>query len=365
MSWLARSIANTLKFDEEDEHESNKDVEDEQNLLDSPGRGVKEDFSELTKTLTQNFWGVASYLAPQPPSDHSQTSISTINDSSGMRGDLAEIGGRFRSGISKLSSNIAVSEITKMASSFLQLEPEDEEYNDSVRGDIVGVTDEVVAFVRDIAMHPETWLDFPVEDEFDQDFDMSDAQQEHALAVERLAPRLAALRIELCPCYMTEDCFWMIYFVLLHSRLDKNDAQVLSTPQIVRARASLTVDLQNRIESKPEESSSKDSNHNSDHNEESLSVPSVEPEFETDKHTIQSTEIQIIDKSVINEEPVIKKNAEQNLQSKPSKDIKVDDEDDWLKEENSESAIAIDNDEEISFSDLEEDDENTDHIHVA
>lgn len=65
------------------------------------------------------------------------------------------------------------------------------------------------------------------------DFDMSDAQQEHALAVEQLAPRLAALRIELCPGYMSESCFWKIYFVLLHPRLDKQDAELLSTPQVL------------------------------------------------------------------------------------------------------------------------------------
>lgn len=62
---------------------------------------------------------------------------------------------------------------------------------------------------------------------------MSDAQQEHALAVERLAPRLAALRIELCPGYMSESSFWKIYFVLLHPRLDKEDAVLLSTPQVL------------------------------------------------------------------------------------------------------------------------------------
>jgi len=61
---------------------------------------------------------------------------------------------------------------------------------------------------------------------------MSDAQQEHALAVESLLPRLAALRIELCPTHMSEGCFWMIYFVLLHSRLNKQDAELLSTPQV-------------------------------------------------------------------------------------------------------------------------------------
>lgn len=45
-------------------------------------------------------------------------------------------------------------------------------------------------------------------------------------------PRLAALRMELCPGYMSETCFWKIYFVLLHPRLDQRDAEVLSTPQV-------------------------------------------------------------------------------------------------------------------------------------
>ena len=64
------------------------------------------------------------------------------------------------------------------------------------------------------------------------DFDMSNAQQEHAFTIEHLAPRLAALRIELCPIHMSEECFWKIYFVLLHPRLNKHDAELLSTPQV-------------------------------------------------------------------------------------------------------------------------------------
>lgn len=64
------------------------------------------------------------------------------------------------------------------------------------------------------------------------DFYMSEEQQEHALVVERLAPRLAALRIELCPCHMSESYFWKVYFVLLHSRLNKQDSEVLSTPRV-------------------------------------------------------------------------------------------------------------------------------------
>ena len=64
------------------------------------------------------------------------------------------------------------------------------------------------------------------------DFELSDAQQEHALTVESLAPRLAALRIELCPGYMSESSFWKIYFVLLHPRLEPHAAELLSTPEV-------------------------------------------------------------------------------------------------------------------------------------
>lgn len=131
---------------------------------------------------------------------------------------------------------MAVTEISKIASSFLPFGSEEEEAGSEggPTGGAVGVTEEVLAFARNISMHPETWLDFPLftDDEDSDDFDMSDAQQEHALAVERLAPRLAALRIELCPGHMSEGCFWKIYFVLLHSRLNKHDAELLSTPQV-------------------------------------------------------------------------------------------------------------------------------------
>lgn len=85
---------------------------------------------------------------------------------SGIRSDFAEIGGRFRSGISKLSSNAAVSEFTKIASNFLQFGSEEEALE---ARSAVGVTDEVLAFARNISMHPETWLDFPLPDDDDSD----------------------------------------------------------------------------------------------------------------------------------------------------------------------------------------------------
>ncbi|KAL8089088.1 hypothetical protein AgCh_038743 [Apium graveolens] len=78
---------------------------------------------------------------------------------------------------------------------------EGEEKKDYYEFGVVGVTDRVVDFIRDVVMHPETWLDFPLPDIDDEeaDFDMSGAQQEHALAVKRLVPRLKSPRMELCP----------------------------------------------------------------------------------------------------------------------------------------------------------------------
>ncbi|XP_023751861.1 uncharacterized protein LOC111900220 [Lactuca sativa] len=366
MSWFARSITNTLKLDDNDDDDDdeqypvNKNTDDsanqkheqqavEDNSPQSPGRGVKEDLSEITKTLTRQFWGVASFLAPpvasgqsnerSKPSDPETSDPEAI---SGIRKDFAEIGGKLRSGISKLSNNIDVSEITKMASDFLHLESEDEDYDSSDGDGAVGVTDEVVAFAKDIAMHPETWLDFPVldDEDDDEDFHLSDAQQEHALAIEDLAPRLSALRVKLCPDHMTETSFWKIYFVHLHPKLEHNAAKLLSTPKIVRARSLLLHELKNRqLKNEARRISSCSENM-------ANSAPES-PLLETlkVKHPIESDDIKIVDKSVI--------------QHKPHDLTK--DEDEWLKEESSETVtVTVENDVDVSFSDLEDDDDDDD-----
>jgi hypothetical protein len=71
------------------------------------------------------------------------------------------------------------------------------------------------------------------------DFEMTEAQQEHANAVKHEAATLGALYTELCPNIISNGRFWQIYFVLLHSRLSKQDADLLSTPQIIRFRGLL------------------------------------------------------------------------------------------------------------------------------
>ncbi|EHA8590671.1 hypothetical protein COCNU_scaffold022069G000040 [Cocos nucifera] len=446
MSWLARSLVRSLSSnhgdgDDVDEERRKKKAESQSKEAESgeespmepgtPTRGVKEDLSELTKTLTRQFWGVASFLAPLPASENPNPPSPPETDSSasdrgrrsnssdraasldadeaataespriaGIRGDFAEIGGKFRSGISMLSNTMAVSEISKIASTFLPFgaeeemeygEEEEEEEEDNFEVGAVGVTEEVLAFARNISMHPETWLDFPLfhEDEDSNDFEMSDAQQEHALAIERLAPRLAALRIELCPSHMSEGCFWKTYFVLLHSRLSKHDAELLSTPQIVEARAMLLQDLQNRTKMgsersgggtlyRKEDATSVPIEHNVIAPPKTLygTGPSKTPSFgeptsdpfvdvETEKHPVETTEVKIIDKSVIEEQlPLQSKTTD--LPSETSKvSIAKDEEDgdDWLEEDAGEmgstggAAIPLGHEEDISFSDLEDDDD--------
>lgn len=216
MSWLARSIANSLKLDDDEDDENasgnsksplkSDSLSDQYHHTDSSSqssqsssssstptaRGVKEDLSELKNTLTRQFWGVASFLAPQPEhsASHSQVSdpkpnepldnSTTDNPSgpefseedlmAGIRSDFAEISGKFKTGISKLSSNRTMSEITKIASNFLQFGSEDSLENYDV-GSAVGVTEEVLIFVRNIVLHPGTWLDFPLPyDDYDGSF---------------------------------------------------------------------------------------------------------------------------------------------------------------------------------------------------
>ncbi|XP_010248356.1 PREDICTED: uncharacterized protein LOC104591249 [Nelumbo nucifera] len=449
MSWLTRSLVNSLKVyddDDDDEDDGKERINDrkrdspedeqlqQQHHIDSfsedHGRGLKEDLSEFKKTLARQLWGVASFLSPPPPSTSQSPSPSppppplppisstdpTISDwnrwessdqsvsgetfhpeipdsagIAGIRSDFAEIGGKFKSGFSKLSGTRAVSEISKIASTFLPpfgIEGESVD-NTSVEG-VIGVTDEVLAFAKNIAMHPETWLDFPLHDEEDlDDFEMSDTQQEHALAVERLAPRLAALRIELCPGYISEGFFWKVYFVLLHSRLNKHDAELLSTPQIVEARTMWMQELQNST--KPEEpdwpkrgmsyecegtnlvhegclSASCNSLYESvslkTFASEYTSVPVTD--FETEKHPVVSSEMQIIDKSVVEEGPAVNsKDKADFLLGSSSKDLDQkfeDDGDEWL-EDNSDlggfsgTTIPLGDEEDVSFSDLEEDDD--------
>ncbi|KAH9605591.1 hypothetical protein KSS87_013210 [Heliosperma pusillum] len=404
MSWFVNSLANSLKLDlHDDDNEDDTTITNDEDQhhnttppIDSPTPsdqttprrgGVKDDLSEFSKTFTKQLWGVAAFLAPPPP-PVPETDISAAEGDdppriAGIRNDLSEIGGKFKSEISKIASSIMQFSVDEDLSI--------EDYAD--RG-VVGLTNEVVAFATDVSMHPETWLDFPLpvddDSDNDDDFELSDAQQEHALAVERLAPELAALRTELCLGYMTEGSFWKIYFVLVHPRLDRHDAVILSTPpwlgsnearskgekkendggdyqEIMKARAMLTQELQNRKTRKPD---SRTGNVELAH-EEQLSAPGVD-QSECVPVEIVSAEDPVIEKAVITEVPVVEKSIPTTSKSIVSVDEKHDDEeeedaDEWLKEETEatsfkgESSYPLGShgvdDEDVSFSDLEEDDD--------
>ena len=156
--------------------------------------------------------------------------------------------------------------------------------------------------------------------------------------------------------------------------------------QIVEARAMLMQGLQYRAKAKTAEDHSESGTSNITADlpcEESLSVPSptqtkplplkasgtevaitaVPVEIETEKHPVQSTEMQVVDKSVIEEGPM--KETKHQYSTSGSSGISIekfeDDGDDWLKEENSEvvgtsaTTDPLGNDEDVSFSDLEDD----------
>ena len=176
--------------------------------------------------------------------------------------------------------------------------------------------------------------------------------------------------------------------------------------QIVEARAMLSHELQNKdkANSTPDwpgvgTSSVKDNSSTDLRHEETLSVPShaetesvaimtsgteavpptlaaktpdhetvpsnVSAESEMEKHPVESTQMLIIDKYIVEEEKV----NQTKHQHSPSSSSRIldekfeDDGDDWLKDDSSEmigasgASMPLGNDEDVSFSDFEEDDE--------
>ncbi|KAI5320646.1 hypothetical protein L3X38_040354 [Prunus dulcis] len=253
MSWLLGSLQ------PDDPHDEAKQPQ-------SPSSSrVPNDLSFLRQTLGRQLRGVASFLVPPPPSSSpshdavpssnsqpqppSQSQLQSQSQALlGIRNDLVEIGGSFKSGLSLLStnSNKAVTEISKFASNLLQLQNEaleDDDDDDDDDCSVPGITDDVIGFVTEISVLPNYWTDFPIP--VDHDFSMSNAQREHASTVERLVPGFADLRTRLGSS-ISEKRFWMIYFLLLLPRLNEHDFQLLSTPKIVEARDVLLHKLQNK-----------------------------------------------------------------------------------------------------------------------
>ena len=122
------------------------------------GSAVKDDLSLI-------FRGVANFLAPPPSSSPSAGDSASSPPSqafTGIRNDLVEIGGSFKSSLSLLSPNRAVTGISKLASQLLQLEPDQQRPVDGGDDAVPGTTDEVVRFVKEISTRPECWTEFPL-----------------------------------------------------------------------------------------------------------------------------------------------------------------------------------------------------------
>jgi hypothetical protein len=88
--------------------------------------------------------------------------------------------------------------------------------------------------------------------------------------------------------------------------------------------------------------------------QEAVSVVPI-PELETEKHPIQVTEVAVVDKSVITEQ--LSKSHTVSERSNVLQDTFDDDVDDWFDEADlaGHTTIHIGDEEDVSFSDLEED----------
>lgn len=427
MSWLARSIANSLRIDDDDGDttfqpqspphrrlekppmSANAAEEREDGESDKDLQGVKDDLSEFRETLTRQLWGVANFLAPPPPPPttacsssssssqvHNQRVVPELNRSeSSHSGDDCDEPSVFARSLIVESNH---SENCESPSSLRRLEMQNDDDGDDDADDdgndgddwinnAVGLTDEVLTFAGNIAHHPETWLDFPVDDDEDfEDFPMSESQKKHALAVEHLTPRLAALRIELSPAHMSVGFFWKVYFVLLHSRLNKQDAELLSTPEVVEARAKWMQEQQkgtkkdsewyhgglySRISADYDDDCTPRSLQN-EHSETFsswtfASEPATSSTVDSDVEKHVSTVLQVVDKSIIDEQPLAETDDKNTLAASISKRPVlsfIDDDNDsdaWPEDEyfgvgQSGRLIPVGIADEVSFSDLEDDD---------
>ncbi|EOY31179.1 BSD domain-containing protein, putative [Theobroma cacao] len=338
MSWLLKS----LQSDVPDSPTSSPD-----HSPTNRNAGVKEDLSVLGETIGRQLRGVAAFLAPPPSSPPSVTAAEREQQHQeeeeqeqpsdklvGIRNDLAEIGGSFKSGLSLLSSNKAVTEISKFASSFLQFpsqddhgqnEDDDEDDDDGVPG----ITEDVVEFVKEISNRPEFWTDFPLT--LHNDFKMSEAQREHAENIEHLVPSFEDLKVNLHS-HMGDERFWMIYFILLLPRLNEHDFELLSTPEVVKTRDALLQKLQNN-------NNARVANSSLDASEESSEVSETKRENASSEEKVSE---------IVNAEGLEITDEENAGQ--------------WLEEGDISSGSCVsvkknlEDEEDVSFSDLEDDD---------
>lgn len=199
-------------------------------------------------------------------------------------------------------------------------------------------------------------------------------------------PSLSELKVQICSTDMSEACFWKIYFVLLYSKLNKQDAELLSSPQILEAREELLQSLQAKNKQGSESSGESSENVNAPAEEKVIEPSSIQekvaisevrsfeeptsditPEIEAEKFPISTTEVEIVDKSVIEEELSVKdKSKTSPIESRLHTDTDEDEVDEWPDDDTADEAEApgaasnrpsLGQEEDLSFSDLEDDDD--------
>jgi len=91
----------------------------------------------------------------------------------------------------------------------------------------LGITPVLLDFVQNIADHPSTFTDFPIDTaegpqpakSIDaESFKLTRRQARHAKAILSMVPKLQKLRHDLVPKYLIEDVFWQVYFLLITSK---------------------------------------------------------------------------------------------------------------------------------------------------
>ncbi|XP_016459267.1 uncharacterized protein LOC107782840 [Nicotiana tabacum] len=343
-SWFSLPLPNPFKSDDDDAGGGEKPSSPAGEKISDPNSSsIKEDFSAISQTFSHHLRGVASFLAPPSPTQSSEQ-VPSSEKFSGIKNDLVEIGDSFKSGLSLFSSNKTVSEISKLASNFLQFSdesPNDRETEDEDRDDddddyeeeIVGITDEVVEFVSTISQRPQLWTDFPLS--LPTDFTMSDSQKEHVTSIEQFVPGLDSLRQKVCH-ELSDGQFWMIYFVLLLPRLNGNDLELLSTPEIVEVRETLLQQLQSKKTPQPEAS------------KELETVDASEKDVKVSGQQ-QGSESKLEEKNISAETA----NASQDKDSLQGKKPQQQLEDEKTK---TTTSFADKDEDDVSFSDLEDDD---------
>ncbi|KZV14157.1 protein starmaker-like [Dorcoceras hygrometricum] len=309
-----------------------RDLDSDYETSSSPSRTPRAAASGVKDDLSAVFRGVAAFLAPREGSSSLAVSSSAPSDAiAGIKSDLAEIQGSLKSGLSLISS--------KLTSNFLQFQGQhDDDDGDEVEqeveeededGDALGITEAVVDFVRKLSARPELWIDFPLP--LEDDFDMSDYQRDHAANIDYLVPELVTLRQKISS-QITEGKFWIIYFILLFPRLSEEDLKLLSAPQVVEARETLLKKLQNKSNTMQE--TSENHNENPEINRDTDQGHISEGDESKTQHKSASAEIASANK------PMDNNTTEEEKGSYGSADAR----------NKSES-------EDISFSDLEDDDD--------